>query len=382
MRLDLLEPASAQIIATKDDAGNDREARTIASEITALQGTGSLRLGSQGGLTAARALEILHARQGAATNLILSLSVEAVLHKGLIDEAARAGCIAIELRREGCLREGLASGLAGRPQMLEDLTLGLRRARGLGLATMLDFPLGLAGDDEGVFERGLRFFREAMIAVPRISIAQPPLSDLMTANCLQNGFDWMQNQVLRHREVWRRALWPSGRTREILGAGYAQRRQAPVETRGHYTTTMEMLRRLNRTRRTGARRPLLGLSAATGVNFRPARDWLHIHAATDSTRRTLQVAVEGTLDLRSARKLLDRIGEALKSGVDQVTIDFSGLEWVSSDVMTRFIEENRDRFAAMAGRARLINLGGTVEALRRQLGDAEGVRLLALAIPV
>ncbi|MFP6662707.1 MAG: hypothetical protein VCC00_00725 [Deltaproteobacteria bacterium] len=381
MHLDLLEAASARIIATQNADGTDRPARSIANEIAAIPAAGSLRLSSEGGLSSARALEILHARQGPTAHLILPVSVEAVLHKGLIDEAARAGCIAIELQREGCLREGLASGLAGRSQALKDLVLGLRRARGLGLATILDFPLGLAGDDEGVFERGVVFFREAMIAIPRISLAQGTISGRMTAAALQNGFDWMQNRLLRHHEVWRRALWPSGRTRNILDAGYAQRRQAPLATRGHYTTTMEMLRRLNRTRRTGARRPLLGLSAAAGVNFRPARDWLHIHAATDSTKRTLEVAIAGTLDLRSARKLLDRIGEALKSGVDQVTIDFQGLEWVSVDVMTRFIEENRDRFAAMAGRARLVNLAGTVEALRRQLGDAEGVRLLALAIP-
>ena len=65
----------------------------------------------------------------------------------------------------------------------------------------------------------------------------------------------------------------------------------------------------------------------------------------------------------------------------EVTIDFSGLEWVSLDVINRFVKENQARFRAMASQARLLNLQTTVEALRRQLGDTEAVRLLAAATP-
>ena len=89
----------------------------------------------------------------------------------------------------------------------------------------------------------------------------------------------------------------------------------------------------------------------------------------------------GSLDLRGARKLLERVGEALQSGFVEITIDFAGLEWVSLDVINRFVEENQTRFLAMASHARLVNLQTTIDALRQQLGDTEAVQLLAAAAP-
>ena len=383
MREKFLSPAEAHPIATQNSAGEGRSAHEIARDIETLAGHGSLRLETAdgAGLSAERSLEILHSLKGAADGLILPLTTEAVLHKGLIDEAARAGCGAIELQREGALGDGLACGLAADSDDLDRIALALRRARGLGMATILDFPLGMPGDDEGVFERAVRFFDEAIVAVPRIERATGETSERMSEEALDNGLDWTRNRLVRHRAIWRRALWPSGRTAPVLSAGYQQRRETPLETRGHYTATMELLRLLNRTRRTGIRRPMLALSEGHGIQIRPQRAWLHVRAASDSTMKTLQVAVAGSLDLRGARKLLDRIGEALRSGVDHVTIDFEGLEWVSADVVTHFIEENVDRFRAMASQARLVNVQSMITNLRRQLGDAEGIRLLEAAVP-
>lgn len=370
-------------IPTLSAEGEPRSAHEIARDIERLAGRDILRLEppTEAGLSAERALEILHGLKRPADGLVLPLTTEAILHKGLIDEAARAGCVAIELFREGPLRQGLACGLDADSADLNRLSLSLRRARGLGMATILDFPLGYPGDDEGVFERALRFFDEALVAIPRIERAPGETSSLMSEEALENGLDWARNRLVRHRAIWRRALWPSGRTRPILAAGYQQRRETPLESRGHYTATMEALRLLNRTRRTGVRRPMLALSEGHGIQIRPERALLHVRAASDSTMKTLQVAVAGSLDLRGARKLLDRIAEALRSGVEHVTIDFEGLEWVSADVVTQFIEENRDRFRAMASQARLVNLQDVVANLRRQLGDAESVRLLEAALP-
>lgn len=379
MAVDLFHTKNSCGIRLRETTGEERSTHEIAREIENFTGTGTCRLDTTTPLDAIRALQILQSLKKPARRLILPISLEAVCHKGLIDEAARAGCIAIELRREGFLEGALGNGLEGPSTKQKDLTMSLRRARGLGMATIMDLEVGIAGDDEGVFERTMHFLRESLIAMPRLQQTNNNVSGRMNLEVRQNGLDWLQNQLVRHREIWRRALWPSGKKVEIARAGYLQRHETPLETRGHYTATMQILRALNRRRKASRSQPLLPV--APDLAQQPHRAWLEVRAASDSTLRTLEVAVAGTLDLRGARKLLERVGDALKSGFVQVTIDFSGLEWVSLDVINRFIEENQTHFRAMASQAKLVNLQTTVEALRRQLGNTAAVQLLAAAAP-
>lgn len=379
MAPDLFNPQNSTRIPLVDEAGENRSAHEIAREIGVFTGTDACRLETTLPLEASVALKILQALKRPAQNLILPLQLAAVCHKGLIDEAARAGCIGIELRREDFLKGALGNGLLAPSAEQQALSMSLRRARGLGMATIMDLDLGIAGDDEGVFERTMQFLQQSLIAIPRVHLNEQNASPLMTAEGRQNGFDWLQNKLVRHREIWRRALWPSGKASEIMRAGYRQRNETPLETRGHYTTTMHMLRALNRRRKTSRNQPMLPV--APDLRQPPRGAWLEVRAASNSTLRTLEVAVAGTLDLRGARKLLERVGEALQSEFIQVTIDFSGLEWVSLDVINRFIKENQSRFLAMANQAKLVNLQSTVEALRQQLGDTEAVQLLAAAAP-
>jgi len=379
MASDLFDPENCCQIPRKTESGEDRSAHEIAREIGEFAGPGTCRIDTAGPLDATFALKVIHALKGPARNLILPLQLEAVFHKGLIDEAARAGCVGIELRREGFLRSALGNGLQASTDEQQALIMSLRRARGLGMATIMDLELGVAGDDEGVFERTMHFLRQALVAIPRLHQNEKNVSSLMTAENRQNGMDWLHNKLVRHREIWRRSLWPSGKTRETMAAGYRQRKETPLETRGHYTTTMQILCALNRRRKTSRRQAMLPV--APDLQQQPPKAWLEVRAASDSTLRTLDVAVAGTLDLRGARKLLERVGEALQSGFVHVTIDFSGLEWVSLEVINRFVEENQVRFRAMANQAKLVNLQSTVDALRQQLGDTEAVQLLAAAAP-
>jgi len=379
---DLFDPRNCTSIPLLSEAGEPHSARQIARRVEAFSGPGTCRIDgpeAAKGLEATQALGIIHALKSPANNLILSLALHAICHKGLIDEAARSGCAGIELRREGFLVGALGSGLKAASSAQNDLTMSLRRARGLGLATLMDLDLGIPGDDEGVYERTMVFLQDSLIAIPRLHQPASQGPQLMTAEERQNGFEWLQNKLVRHREIWRRALWPSGRTRSLVDAGYRQRRATPLETRGHYTTTMQMLRALNRRRKASRSQPMLPV--APDLASEPRRAWLEVRAASNSTRQTLEVAVAGSLDLRGARKLLERVGEALQSGFVEITIDFAGLEWVSLDVINRFVEENQTRFLAMASHARLVNLQTTIDALRQQLGDTEAVQLLAAAAP-
>src|SRR5581483_2005306 len=381
MRPDVTRFREATEVPLLDTDGAWLERTAVAARVAALPSGKVARLTSPSPLDATRAAELFRALAGSGRGFAVRISLAAIENRALVEEAARAGCIAIELAREGALREALASGLDGGPAACDRIVNGLRRVRGLGIATVLDLPLGLPDDDEGVFERAVRLSRRALVAVPIVRRADP--SDggwaatasldgpRMDPESLENGLRWARTTLTRHVAIWRRALWPAGTRRLALAAGYRERRAlARLRRDGRYTPTMHLLRRLNRTARARAR-SFLGTSVSAGAETlaMPRRAWLRTKAASDAGLRSLVIHVEGALDLRGARALLARVREALAAGYQRVTIDVRGIDAVSPEVVTRFLAENRNRLLEAAGRVRIENLRGKLEALRRQLGD-------------
>lgn len=251
----------------------------------------------------------------------MRLSITSIQNKAVVDDAARAGCVAIEFDREGPLVDGLATGLHADRSSLDRAIGALRRVRGLGVATMAHLPLGLPDDDEGVFERTLWFCRRALIAVPVIVPAplaqRGGVSSRMDTDSLENGLYWARRKLARHRSIWRRALWPGGVRDVALAAGYRLRRDAAQQRRGRYTARMRLLRRLNRTARAKARSqflPTLGGDRAPHAGPATRRAWLRTRATGDARVRALFIRVAGALDLRGARRLLERLGQAVQAG--------------------------------------------------------------------
>jgi anti-anti-sigma regulatory factor len=143
---------------------------------------------------------------------------------------------------------------------------------------------------------------------------------------------------------------------------------------------MALLRALNRTVRARARAPYLhtvpGRTTAPGVT---RRAWLRTKAASDARMRALVIQVEGALDLRGARALLDRVAQAVQAGYQRITIDVIGVEAVSREVVTGFLAQNKARLAEVGQWTRVVNLVGLLEALRQQLEDSEDLRLIEYA---
>jgi hypothetical protein len=144
---------------------------------------------------------------------------------------------------------------------------------------------------------------------------------------------------------------------------------------------MHLLRKLNRTARARARSQFL---LTLGPDRTPLagptrRAWLRTKASSDARMRALFIRVEGALDLRGARRLLERLGQAVQAGYQRITIDVEGLEAVSPEVVTGFLAENRARLAEVAKCTRIANLRGVLEALRQQLDDSEDLRLIESA---
>jgi anti-anti-sigma regulatory factor len=383
MRLDLLDAQEQHPIVVHDDGG-PRDVARVAAEIEALPSSARFALVGAPALDPALASALFRALAGQRRPFRVRLSLACVEHKAVVEEAARAGCVAIEVDREGPLVGGLATGIhADRPAF--DRAVGaLRRVRGLGVATMAHLPLGLPEDDEGVFERTLRFCRRALIAVPVIRAAAPSgdATRRMDADSLDNGLHWTRRKLSRHRSIWRRALWPGGARDVALTASYRLRRDAEQKRRGRYTARMRLLRKLNRTARAKARSQFL-ITLGSDRELLPSgvtrRAWLRTKATSDARMRALFIQVEGALDLRGARRLLERLGQAMQAGYQRITIDVDGVEAVSREVVTGFLAQNKTRLAEIAKCTRVVNLRGVLDALRQQIGDSEDLRLIEFA---
>lgn len=385
MRLDLLDAHEQHPIVVVDDTG-PRDAACVAAEVAALPATARFALLGAHALAPAQASTVFRALAGQRRPFRVRLSLASVEHKAVVEEAARAGCVAIEFEREGPLVGGLATGIHADRPAFDRVVAALRRVRGLGVATMAHLPLGLPEDDEGVFERTLRFCRRALIAVPVIAAASPAHGDgtalRMDADSLENGLHWTRRKLSRHRSIWRRALFPGGARDIALAAGYRLRRDAERQRRGRYTARMRLLRKLNRTARAKARSPFLptlDAERATLAGSVSRRAWLRTTATSDARVRALFIQVEGALDLRGARRLLARLGQAVQAGYQRITIDVDGVEAVSPEVVTGFLAQNEARLAEIAKCTRIVNLRGVLDALRQQIGDCEDLRLIESA---
>jgi len=385
MRLDLLDAHEQHGIVVHDEHG-PRGPALVAAEVAGLPSGARFALSGAHALEPAQASAVFRALAGQRRPFRVRLSMASIQHKAVVDDAARAGCVAIEFDREGPLVDGLATGLHADRSSLDRAIGALRRVRGLGVATMAHLRLGLPDDDEGVFERTLWFCRRALIAVPVIEPA--PLaqgggvSSRMDTDSLENGLHWTRRKLARHRSIWRRALWPGGVRDVALVAGYRLRRDAAQQRRGRYTARMRLLRRLNRTARAKARSQfLLTLGDDRAPHAGPAtrRAWLRTRATSDARVRALFIRVEGALDLRGARRLLERLGQAVQAGYQRITIDVDGVEAVAREVVTGFLAQNEARLAEIAKCTRVVNLSGVLAALREQLGDSADLRLIEFA---
>ena len=318
----------------------------------------------------------------------------------LVDLAGKSGCRGLFLDGGKISAHYLTTESAATPESLQQLISPLRALSLQGIPTIVHFVFGYDSDDEGVFERTVRFCLDARIGLPYFSLLTPAIGTplfatleregrvlqkdqshydgahaafrprLMTPEALENGLHWARQQVYRREAIWQRTFAWKGLAMRNLLANYAQRRQFANAPRGSYTATMQLLRQLSQPIPVQEQASFVStLKDAVGETRRQVQGaLLRTRAIRNEPLKALTLCLEGVLDTRGANEILKRIQQALRAGHQKIVLDLKGLEHISPAVITNFLEENAQTLIALRDRVTFRHLRSVLDAVKANLG--------------
>ena len=318
----------------------------------------------------------------------------------LVELVGKSGCRGLLLDGGKISAHYLTTETAATPESLRQLISPLRSLSLQGVPSIVHFVFGYDSDDEGVFERTVRFCFDARIGLPYFSLLTPVPGTtlfttferegrilqksqahydgahtvfrprLMTPEALENGLHWARQQMYSRNAIWKRTFtWKGSAIRNLL-ANYAQRRQFAHAPRGSYTETMQLLRQLSQPILVREQASFVStLKDAVGETRRHLQGaLLRTRAIRNEPLKALTLCLEGVLDTSGANEILHRIHQALRAGHQKVVVDLKGLELVSPTVITNFLEENAPALVALRDRVTFRHLRSVLDAIKTNLG--------------
>ncbi len=227
---------------------------------------------------------------------------------------------------------------------------------------------GLDYDDEGVFERTLRFCEQNRIELPSFFLLTPlpgtPLFQrmesegrllhkdwaqyngatvvfkprLMTEETLQRGFNWACKEAYSWGSIFKRVFHPQQRfiTRTLSNVAY--RRIAQMTPEGYLPSLSRILQKMNDTIPLHNPRDLIqrvGEKIAEGKLLigQKATDTLELYSIYNERLKTLFVRLEGSMDRRGAKELTKRLKGVLNVEIQKVILDFKDVGAFSSEAI-------------------------------------------------
>lgn len=333
-------------------------------------------------------------------NWIAQASLRFVEKPALIELARHSHCRGLIFDGEQISQHYLSAEATVTPEKLSSLTEALHRLADNGVLSIIRFAFGYDSDDESVFERTARFCMDARIGLPVFTILTPhpesPLfstlqqadrllhtelsrydgshavfrPQLMTPEALENGLYWTRQQVYSPGSIWQRVFSWKGYPLPHLLINYQQRRLLAQDPRGVYTEMMRLLRQLAQPIPVREQESFIStLKDAVGEQKRKLHGaLLRVGAIRNEHLHALTLRLEGVLDTSSATEVLRRIHEAIHAGHQKIVLDLKGLELVSQNVMTRFLEENASTLVALRERVVFRHLRSALDAIKANLG--------------
>ena len=285
----------------------------------------------------------------------------------LLKLAAESGCVSLFVGVESLSSENLqeVNKAFNRVYQFEE---AIKAFHDHDIMVVAGFIFGLDHDDEGVFERTLRFCEQNRIELPSLFILTPlpgtPLfkrieaegrllhkdwakyngatvvfkPKLMTEETLQHGFNWVCKEAYSWGSIFKRVIHPQQRflTRVISNMAY---RSIAVRTpESPIPSLSKMLQRLNVTLPLQNTRNLIqrmGVKIAEGKVLieQKAADTLKLYSIYNERLKTLFVNLEGSIDRDGAKELIKRLRGALDIEIQKVILDFKDVRAFSSEAI-------------------------------------------------
>jgi radical SAM superfamily enzyme YgiQ (UPF0313 family) len=285
----------------------------------------------------------------------------------LLKLAADSGCVSLFVGIESLSSENLkeVNKSFNRANQFEEAIQAIHDHDIMILAGLI---FGLDHDDEGVFERTLRFCERNRIELPSFFVLTPlpgtPLFQrmesegrllhkdwgkyngatvvfkpkLMTEETLQRGFNWVCKEAYSWGSIFKRVFHPQQRffTRVLSNMAYRSITQKTPES--PVPTLSGMLQRMNDTIPLQNTRDLIQ-SVGDKIAEKKlqigqrATDTLKLYSVYNERLRTLFVRLEGSIDQEGAKELAKRFKGVLDVEIQKVIVDFKDVRAFSRDAI-------------------------------------------------
>jgi len=285
----------------------------------------------------------------------------------LLRLASESGCVSLFLGVESLSSENLKDVNKGFNQVhqYED---AMKALHDYDIMILAGFIFGLDHDDEGVFERTLRFCERNHIELPSFFVLTPLPGTrlfqrmdsegrllhkdwaqyngatvvfepkLMTVETLQRGFNWVCQEAYSWGSILKRVFHPQQRFLTRLVSNMAYRSIAKRTPEGHVPSLSRILQRMNDTIPLQNTRDLINTVgekiAEKKVRIgQKAAETLEFYSTYNERLKTLFIRLEGSIDREGAKELVKRLKKTLSSKIERVILDFKDVGAFSSEAM-------------------------------------------------
>jgi radical SAM superfamily enzyme YgiQ (UPF0313 family) len=285
----------------------------------------------------------------------------------LLRLAAESGCVSLFIGVESLSSENLndVNKAFNQAYQLEE---AMRALHDHDIMILAGFIFGLDHDDEGVFERTLRFCERNRIELPSFFILTPLPGTalfrrmesegrllhkdwsqyngatvvfkprLMTEETLQRGFHWACKEAYSWSSILRRVFHPQQRFFTRIVSNIAYRSIAQRTPEGYLPSLSRILQRMNDTIPLQNTRDLIQRMGEKIAEKKlrigqKAADTLNLYSTYNERLRTLFVRLEGSMDREGAKELVERLKGVLNVKIQKVILDFKDIGAISSEAI-------------------------------------------------
>jgi len=285
----------------------------------------------------------------------------------LLKLAAESGCVSLFIGVESLSSENLKE-VNKTFNQVSQFEEAMKALHDHDIMILAGFIFGLDHDDEGVFERTLRFCERNRIELPTFFILTPLPGTalfqrmesegrllhkdwgqyngatvvfkprLMTEETLQRGFNWACKEGYSWNSIFKRVFHPQQRffTRVVSNIAYRSIAQRTPE--GYLPSLSRILQKMNDTIPLGNTRDLIQrvgekITEKKLLIGQKAADTLKLYSIYNERLKTLFVRLEGSMDREGAKELVKRLKGVLNVEIQKVILDFKDVGAFSSEAI-------------------------------------------------